>query len=378
MSDRIIQFGTSRFLQAHMAFFVHEATEAGQTVGPITVVQVSGDSSRSGRVAAFGRPEGYPVIIRGVEDGKTIDRTVQVKSVDRGLSAVNDWAEITRLFVEEADFIVSNTGDTGYRTSPDEDHFSSDGRAPKSFPAKLAFLLCRRWQACARPLVVLPCELVTGNGQHLKQAVVESARLNHQPAAFFEWLDREVAFADTLVDRIVSEPIEPVGAVAEPYALWAIRQAPGVRLPCTHDQIVLTPNLEPYERLKLHILNLGHTFLAEIWQAEGHAGDQTVRGILADRNVRERLEALYAGEVVPGFALKGMGDEAKAYVATTLDRFSNPFLNHRIADIAQHHAQKVERRIAAFLDWVGKPSEDYAAPILRALAARYPASGGAA
>jgi tagaturonate reductase len=378
VSGRIIQFGTSRFLQAHVAFFLHEAAEAGQKVGSISVVQVSGSGSRSGRVAAFSRPEGYPVVIRGMSDGKTIDRTVQVKSVDRGLSAANDWAEITRLFIEEAEFVVSNTGDTGYRTDPDGDEFSSGDRPPQSFPAKLAELLCRRWQASGRPLVVLPCELVTSNGQALKQVVVESTRRNGLPADFFEWLDREVAFADTLVDRIVSEPIEPIGAVAEPYALWAIKRAPGVRLPCTHEQIVLTDDLEPYERLKLHILNLGHTYLAEIWQIEGHASDQTIGGILTDPVIRMRLEALYENEVVPGFTLKGMGDEARSYVATTLDRFLNPFLNHRIADIAQHHAQKVERRIAAFLGWVGKPPEQYEASILRGIASRYPASGGAA
>lgn len=378
MSGRIIQFGTSRFLQAHVAFFLHEAAEAGQKVGPISVVQVSGSGSRSGRVAAFGSPEGYPVVIRGMSDGKVIDRTVRVRSVDRGLSAANDWAEITRLFVEEADFVVSNTGDTGYRTDPDGDEFSSSDRPPHSFPAKLAELLCRRWQASGRPLVVLPCELVTGNGQALKQVVIESARRNGLPAEFFEWLDRDVAFADTLVDRIVSEPIEPIGAVAEPYALWAIKRAPGVRLPCTHEQIVLTDDLEPYERLKLHILNLGHTYLAEIWQTEGHAEGQTVGGILADPDIKARLEALYDSEVIPGFASKGMGDEARSYVATTLDRFLNPFLNHRIADIAQHHAQKVERRIDAFLGWVGETPERYEAPILRAIASRYPASGGAA
>ena len=375
MSGRIIQFGTSRFLQAHAAFFVHEAAEAGQTVGPIAVVQTSGDSGRSGRVAAFGRPEGYPVIIRGMSEGRTIDRTVRVKSIDRGLSAASDWAEIVKLFTHEAEFVVSNTGDTGYRTVPSEDRFSSTDRAPKSFPAKLAFLLYCRWQSTARPLVILPCELVTSNGQLLKKAVVESAQLNDVPADFFVWLDREVAFADTLVDRIVSEPIEPVGAIAEPYALWAIRQAPGVQLPCVHEQIVLTPDLESYERLKLHILNLGHTYLAEIWQTEGHAGDQTVRGMLGDANIRRRLEALYSAEVIPGFAFKGMDDEARSYVATTLDRFSNPFLNHRIADIAQHHAQKVERRIAAFLGWVGKAPMAYEAPILRSIVSRYPASG---
>ncbi|MQB45081.1 mannitol dehydrogenase family protein [Rhizobium sp. ICMP 5592] len=378
MSGRIIQFGTSRFLQAHVAFFLHEAAEAGQKVGPISVVQVSGSGSRSGRVAAFGRPEGYPVVIRGMSDGKTIDRTVRVKSVDRGLSAANDWTEITRLFVEEADFVVSNTGDTGYRTDPDGDNFSSGDYPPQSFPAKLAELLCRRWQASGRPLVVLPCELVTSNGQALKRVVVESAQRNGLPADFFEWLDRDVAFADTLVDRIVSEPIEPIGAVAEPYALWAIKRAPGVRLPCTHEQIVLTDDLEPYERLKLHILNLGHTYLAEIWQTEGQASDQTVGEILADPSIKAWLEALYESEVIPGFALKGMGDEARFYVATTLDRFLNPFLNHRIADIAQHHAQKVERRIGAFLDWVGETPERYEAPILRAITSRYPASGGAA
>ena len=67
MSGRIIQFGTSRFLQAHVDLFVHEARQAGQQPGPITVVQASGSADRAGRVAAFGAAEGYPVIIRGME-----------------------------------------------------------------------------------------------------------------------------------------------------------------------------------------------------------------------------------------------------------------------------------------------------------------------
>ena len=372
MSSRIIQFGTSRFLQAHAAFFVHEARQSGQDTGPITVVQISGSSSRSGRVGAFGNPQGYPVIIRGMSNGQPVDRTVHVTSVDRGLSAVDHWQELSQLFAEDAEFIISNTGETGYKTWPDEDGFAGGDQVPRSFPAKLAALLVKRWQASGRPLVILPCELMTGNGRVLKQTVIDCAKQNGVTPDFLKWLDAHVAFAETLVDRIVSEPIEPIGAVAEPYALWAIKRAPGVRLPCTHESIVLTDDLEPYERLKLHILNLGHTFLAEIWQREGRPTDETVRAILADAGIRARLDALYQNEVLPGFAANGADDEARTYVATTLERFLNPFLDHRIADIAQHHPEKVARRIHAFLAWVEKAGGAPEAPVLRQIAARYP------
>ena len=90
-----------------------------------------------------------------------------------------------------------------------------------------------------------------------------------------------------------------------------------------------------------------------------------MREILADPGVRARLDALYEGEVIPGFAAKGMGAEARDYVETTLARFLNPYLDHRIADIAGNHALKVQRRMAAFLDWTGQP-----APMLSAIIER--------
>ncbi len=372
MSPRIVQFGTSRFLQAHAALFVHEARQSGQDAGPITVVQVSGATSRSGRVRAFNHPDGYPVVVRGMSDGLPIDYRVQVTSVENGLSAAEDWEELATLFAEDAEFVISNTGDTGYQSWPEEDRFGGKGQVPRSFPAKLAALLFRRWLGSGRPLVILPCELITANGRVLQQAVIDCAKRNATPTEFLAWLDEHVAFAETLVDRIVSEPIEPIGAVAEPYALWAIKRAPGVRPPCTHPSIILTDDLEPYERLKLHILNLGHTFLAEVWLRGNRHADETVRAILADDEIRQRLETVYQTEVVPGFAARRMGSEAQAYMATTLDRFRNPFLNHRIADISQHHQEKVDRRIRSFLDWAGGTGSHLNAPMLGEIVARYP------
>ena len=136
---------------------------------------------------------------------------------------------------------------------------------------------------------------------------------------------------------------------------------------------MLAEELEPHERLKLHILNLGHTVLADLWLREGRRADETVREILADTAVADRLSRIYREEVLPGFALKGMGAQAEAYAATTLDRFRNPFLNHRIADIAQNHATKVERRIGAFLHWLGEARG--ATPVLDAVLARQEGRG---
>ena len=60
----ILQFGTSRFLQAHAALFMSEA----RVPRSITVVQSSGDPARSGRLAALAAPEGYAVAQRWFAD----------------------------------------------------------------------------------------------------------------------------------------------------------------------------------------------------------------------------------------------------------------------------------------------------------------------
>jgi len=59
-----------------------------------------------------------------------------------------------------------------------------------------------------------------------------------------------------------------------------------------------------------------------------------------------------------------------------MDRFRNPFLEHRIADIAQNHAAKVARRIAAFRDWAAEgQGRSPAMPVLEGVIARQSAAG---
>jgi tagaturonate reductase len=196
------------------------------------------------------------------------------------------------------------------------------------------------------PLSLLPCELVERNGDTLRDLVTALARAWHAPAGFVAWLDGHCRWANSLVDRIVSEPLQPAGAIAEPYALWAIERQPGLVLPCAHESIVVTDELRPYAQRKLFLLNLGHTVLAERWLIERRSPDETVLQAMHDPAMRGELETVWADEVLPLFDALGQRETALAYLDELRDRLLNPYLAHRLADIAQNHAQKKQRRFA--------------------------------
>lgn len=360
MTTDILQFGTSRFLQAHADLFFAE----GDPPRRVTVVQTSGDPERARRLAALAAPEGYEVRIRGVEDGKVIDETRRVHSVDRTLSTATDWADVAEA-AAQARLIISNTADAGYEPQP-ADNAPGDPQA-KSFPAKLALLLAHRHAAGAPPVTVMPLELVPDNGVVLSARVTEVARAMGLGEDVLDYL-AACRFMNSLVDRIVSEAIEPAGAVAEPYALWAIAAAPGFEAPTRHPAIAVVDDLEPIARLKLHILNLGHSAMAEAWLVAGAPDATLVRDVMDDPARRAAIESLLREEVLPGFVRRGLGEEAERYLATTVERWENPFLDHKLADIAQNHRQKVERRLRGVMDWAGLTEAE--APRLAAIAAR--------
>jgi tagaturonate reductase len=382
MPTPILQFGTSRFLQAHVDLFVHQALEKGQALGRITVVQTTGSAQSAQRLAAFNAPGGYPVRIRGLADGAVVEQEHHVGAIAAGLHADHDWPAIRALAAGPVQVIVSNTGDRGYELSEqDGPALLGAATSPRSFPAKLLVLLYQRYLRGAAPITLYPCELVANNGSVLRDLVRRLARDWQLDIGFLAYLDQGCVWINSLVDRIVSAPIEPAGAVAEPYAIWVIEAQPNMVLPCTHPQIVVTDQLEPYERRKLFLLNLGHTFLAEQWLLRHRPEDETVRQAMSDPGLRAELEALWEEEVLPVFDALGEGESSRAYLAQVRDRFCNPFLEHRLADIAQNHEQKKQRRLLPVLARANGLRLPLPQPRLRAalrLAAARPAPGSVA
>ncbi len=358
----ILQFGASRFLQAHVDLFVSDALARGEAMGPIAVAGTTGSPESRRRIAAFATGLPYRVLVKGLSNGAVVDESVEVGSVGAGVDATTQWDELERLFVA-ARCAVSNTADRGYETDPDD---RPDAGPPRSFPAKLAKLLLARFSAGADPITLFPCELTPANGKVLRGVVLDMLDRWQAPATARRWVGEECLWVNSLVDRIVSEPLEPLGAVAEPYALWAIEDQPGLELPCRHPAIIVAADLKPYERLKLFILNLGHTYLAEIWARHAGAPGLTVREAVADTTMRAKLDELYAEEVLPVFAAIGMGDEAQVYLKTVIERFSNPFLDHRLAEIFTNHEAKKQRRFGGLIDLAKANEVRVAQPRLKA------------
>jgi tagaturonate reductase len=339
----ILQFGTSRFLQAHVDLFVGEGEDA---LGGITVVQGTDNPASTRRAHALA--DGYEVVIRGLVDGRPVEQRKACHAVREVLHARADWPALRDRASGPVRVIVSNTGDSGWRLDEADGAalLAEAAPAPASFPARLLVLLHDRWRARpAAELTLLPCELVSRNGDALRDLVAGLAAQWQCTPAFLDWLRGHVVWANSLVDRIVSEPLEPAGAVAEPYALWAIEAQPRLQLPCRHPAIVLTDDLTAHERLKLFLLNLGHTLLADLWLRDGLPADMTVLQAMQAPALREPLEQAWQQEVLPVFDALGQGDAARTYLVSLRDRLLNPFLAHRLADIAQNHAQKKARRL---------------------------------
>lgn len=374
MSEPILQFGTSRFLLAHVALFVSQALERGDAIGGISLVQTTGNPSSRARVAALSQAGSYPVKIRGVEGGAVVDKIIECHAIRTAWAADQDWAAVRRATIEDVRVIVSNTGDTGYRLDERDSAalLANTTQAPHSYPAKLLTLLHARWSE--RPgagVSILPCELVSNNGDTLRDVVLGLAQRWTLPLTFVDYLLEDCVWVNSLVDRIVSEPIDPVGAIAEPYALWAIERRHGMQLPCVHENIILTDDLRSYERLKLFFLNLAHTWLADQWLSERRASSETVLDAMNDVRLRDGIEAVWQDEVLEVFAAMDLRSRAECYIASVRERFLNPYLNHRIADIAQNHVEKVRRRILPLIELADSLSLQADQPRLRSTLTRH-------
>src|SRR5436305_9416876 len=164
LPETVLQFGAGNFLRAFADLFLHQANERGQAVGRAVVVQSTGDARANLLNQRGGR---YHVVVRGIEDGRTVDRVEEVASISRALFAASQWPDVLAVARSaELRFVVSNTNEAGYALDPADAATPPPPDAPpRSFPAKLAAVLHACWAAGRPGLTLMPCELLEDNRQ---------------------------------------------------------------------------------------------------------------------------------------------------------------------------------------------------------------------
>jgi len=346
LPETVLQFGSGRFLRAFADLFIHHGNTGGQAIGKVVIVQSTGEGRAGGLNAQNGK---YHVVVRGFENGEVVDRVEVCESVSRALHAGTQWNEVLQLAASpELKTILSNTTEAGFKLEDD----SPGDAVPKSFPAKLLAVLKARWEAKQAPPTVIPCELIEGNAKILKDLVLKIADDWNYPDAFLGWLIR-TPFLHTLVDRIVTgtpadHPLlasDPMVIVAEPFAFFALEDHPKSQFQLVHPAITRTEDVAPYFLRKVRILNAAHTALLIRAVPKGF---KIVRDAVNDPELGPWLERLLKEEIVP--ALQGRVDGGVRFAEQTIERFKNPFLDHKFSDIALHHESKMKVRLVPTRD----------------------------
>ncbi|WP_428391446.1 tagaturonate reductase [Lichenicoccus sp.] len=351
---RILQIGGGNFLRGFFDWMVDVANEKGLTDSGIAIMQTVGGGLPEALAA---QDMLYTVLVRGLQDGREIDERRIVSSVSDAFSAADGWNRALAYAADPAlEIIVSNTTESGI---VDVEEPPPGATAPASFPAKLTALLAARHAlGGGAGLLVLPCELIPRQGRTLKRIVAGHARRWQFGDDFLAWLERDVAFVDTLVDRIVpgypSRDIEalqaawgirdPLAVAVEPFHLLVV-EAPAElehRLPLRQAglNVVWTDDLEPYRVRKVRILNGAHSATA---LAAFLAGLDTVKSIIDDPQFAAFLRRVLDDEIVPFLPLDEA--ECRSYAQSVLERFANPYLQHDLLAISLNSTSKWRIRI---------------------------------
>jgi tagaturonate reductase len=346
LPETILQFGSGRFLRAFADLFVHHGNMQGQDIGRIVVVQSTGEGRAGGLNAQQGK---YHVVVRGYEAGAVVDRVEECHSVSRALHAGSQWSEVLAVATSpDLKTILSNTTEGGYACDEDENPLVG---VPSSFPGKLFAVLFARWIAELPGVTVVPCELIEGNASILKEQLVRLAMRWSMP--FKNYLQNECVWLHTLVDRIVTgtpadHPLlatDPMVIVAEPFAFWALEDHPRSQFKLQHPAITRAANVKPYFLRKVRILNAAHTALLIKAVPRGF---KIVRDAVNDPDLGPWLWKLLETEIVP--TLEGRVDQATRFAEQTIERFNNPYLDHKFADIALQHESKINVRLVTTAD----------------------------
>jgi mannitol 2-dehydrogenase len=360
VSVGIVHFGVGGFHRAHQAMYLDSLMEQGQALDwGICGVGVMPFDLKV-RDALVSQDCLYTLVLKDSQGDWT---PKVIGSILSYLYAPEDPDAVIERIADPATRIVSLTvTEGGYNFHPVTGKFDADnpavqadlapGAVPTTTFGLITEALARRRERGIEPFTVMSCDNIQGNGHVAQEVFTAFARL--RDPGLGDWVEANVRFPNSMVDRITpattdedrAEIRERFGVedawpvVCEPFTQWALEDNFNAGRPQFEDVgVQVVPDVEPYELMKLRLLNASHQALCYFGYLAGYrlvhdvAQDPLFANFLLDYM---NLEATPTLAPVPGIDLA-------IYKHQLIERFSNAAVRDTVARLCAESSDRIPK-----------------------------------
>src|SRR3954451_18310090 len=230
-------------------------------------------------------------------------------------------------------------------------HDLQPGAVPRTTFGLVTEALVRRRQRGLPPFTVVSCDNIQGNGNIARNSFAAFAALRDPELG--EWVGQEVRFPNSMVDRITPATTDEDRAelarrygvgdqwpvVCEPFTQWVLEDRFETRPPLEEAGVQMVQDVEPYELMKLRLLNASHQAVAYFGYLAGY---RLVHDACQDPLFASFLLAYMDEEATP--TLEPVpGIELNDYKRNLIARFSNPQVRDTIARLCAESSDRIPK-----------------------------------
>ncbi len=356
----IVHIGVGNFHRAHQAVYIDRLLgESGIARWAICGIGLREADVRMRDVLAA--QDGLYTLLAKEADG-TIEGRVVGSITDYILATEDAEAAIKRLAHPDTRIVSLTITEGGYNVveatgtfnfdNPDVQHELAHPNEPRTVYGFLTAALQRRYEAGIPPFTVMSCDNVQHNGDLTRRMMLAFAgRLNVDLAG---WIEREVTFPNTMVDRITPVTddadvrfVEDLLGVrdawpvpCEPFLQWIVEDNfCNGRPELEKVGVTFVSDVSPYESMKLRLLNAGHSVVGLLGAVHGY---ETIDACVNDPVFAAYLRHFLDIEAAPPLeAVKGV--DLNIYKESLLHRFGNPAIRDSVSRICSFSSDKLPK-----------------------------------
>ncbi len=356
--SKICHIGLSNFHRSHQAFYTQNTMNLNQDSrwGITAIGLLPGDIER--HIALKKQNNLYSLRMRSATTsqfqiiGALYEILHTYEDYKKIINKIADPATtlITLTVTEGGYFINQRTGELDFE-NPSLQHDLKNDTSPKTIYGLLREALKQREISSSQPITLLSCDNIPSNGKKFQTAFKAFLEASDVVGVSSGWFAEELAFPDSMVDRITINAtvedkrycqsqgiIDEAPVVSEDFVQWIIEDHFLASRPLWElAGAQFVSNIEPYENIKLRLLNASHTVLALSGALMGY---EYVDAAIHDPLIKKIVQRFMAEEAAPTLvSMPGMVLEA--YQPQLIKRFSNQAIADKLERIISFTSDKM-------------------------------------